>query len=54
MSSTTKTIRAYIHQPQPSQPESIRFWHDTELKNIQTTLNDIISAIKQLQVFTGV
>jgi hypothetical protein len=54
MADTPQKIRPFNHQKQPSSPESLRQWLDTELVNIQNTLNDVIAAIKQLQTFTGV
>ena len=39
-------VRAYKHVKQPTDDNSMRQWLETELTNIQHTLNDIIAALK--------
>lgn len=51
---TPQTIRPFKHIKQPISDESLRQWLDTELTNLQNTINDLIAAVKQLQTYTGV
>jgi uncharacterized protein YneF (UPF0154 family) len=48
-----KTIKPYIKKNPPQDPDSLKRYYDTELQAIQVTLNQIIEAIKQIQVYIG-
>jgi hypothetical protein len=46
MTTTSKPVRPYKHIRQPTDDNSLRQWLETELANIQRTLNDILTTLK--------
>lgn len=46
MTTTAYPVKPYRHIRQPADDKSLRQWLETELVNIQRTLNDIVAALK--------